>query len=83
MVKKKTKKSLNSISNLIWKYLGECNATELKRIISDCENATKTNCFWVDYQLRKVVSEIAIIILSRKSKTANKKSWAEKPDKRD
>ncbi len=61
-------KRLDKLSSLLWDAIEECPTRELKKLVSECQGATTTNCWWISFQLEKIVAHIARSIMARRAR---------------
>lgn len=52
-------KRMNKIQKAVREEVDKLEEKELTRLIGECSRMTSTNCCWMEYGLRKIVTEIA------------------------
>lgn len=65
---------INNIAKMVWSAVENCNESQLRNLIKECSGLTETNCWWLDWELKDIVSNLAIDQLSfRNKKCAHRK----------
>jgi len=54
------KKEISKIAQSVWRAIERLNESQLKALIGECENLTETNCWFLDYQMKDIVSNLAV-----------------------
>lgn len=52
-------KRIRTIADILSKEISKFNEPELKRLIGECQRLSQTNCGWMMYGLKEIVTEIA------------------------
>lgn len=57
---------LHNLGDLLWDAIEKYPTRELKKLVSECQGATTTNCWWLSYKLEKIVAQIARSIMAKR-----------------
>lgn len=67
------RKTINKIAEILWDNVEKLADKELKKLIKECSILTETNCWFLEYQLKDVVSNLCINQLSSRQHLSKKK----------
>lgn len=61
---------ITKIADLLVSEISKLDASELKKLIRECQRLTNSNCWWVIFGLKRLVIDYAKILLkTQKSKS--------------